>query len=80
MFMCRRPMEHIEEELEQATEVAALAASLVQAQEATVAQMKADGLNASRAEILLEAYRQGARLAEARRQALRARSEQQRGH
>ncbi|HEY7748098.1 MAG TPA: hypothetical protein VH933_05425 [Aestuariivirgaceae bacterium] len=73
-------MEHIEEELEQATEVAALAASLVQAQEATVAQMKADGLNASRAEILLEAYRQGARLAEARRQALRARSEQQRGH
>jgi uncharacterized protein (DUF305 family) len=73
-------MEHIEKELEQATEVAALAASLVQAQEATVAQMKADGLNASRAEILLEAYRQGARLAEARRQALRARSEQQRGH
>lgn len=58
-------MDH-EEEVQAADQAVQAAHSLIRAQEADVDRMRAVGLNTQRAEALLHAYREGARLAEER--------------
>jgi hypothetical protein len=59
-----------EEELQVADQAVQAAHSLIRAQEADIGRMREAGLNTQRAEALLHAYRDGARLTEERKQAL----------
>ena len=65
----------MEKELQEATEAVHSASALVREQEATIATMKAAGIDTSRAESLSSAYRAAARFAAERRDWLQAQRE-----
>jgi hypothetical protein len=65
----------IEQELQEAIEAAQAATALVREQEDKITTMKAAGLDASRAEALLAAYRAAAHLAADRRDWLQTQRE-----
>jgi hypothetical protein len=65
----------VESELKDAIEAVHAATALVREQEAKIAVMKAAGIDTSRAESLLSAYRAAARFAADRRDGLQAQRE-----
>ena len=69
----------VEKELQEAIEAVQSATALVREQEAKIAAMKAAGIDTSRAESLLSAYRAAAHYAAERRDWLQAQREAESG-
>lgn len=69
----------VESELNEALEAVQAATALVREQESKIARMKSAGINTSRAEALLSAYRSAARYATERRDWLQAKREAKAG-